>query len=72
MKLGFAKKVIIKSQRQYMYGSNFYGSDVNWHDSKVYYATYFNVELRMSLFWGSPVLIVIFNFASKSYGTNHA
>ena len=28
MKWGFAKKVIIKSQRQFMYGSNFYGSDV--------------------------------------------
>ena len=28
MKLRFAKKVIIKSQRQFMYGSNFYGSDV--------------------------------------------
>ena len=28
MKLGFAKKVIIKSKRQFMYGSNFYGSDV--------------------------------------------
>ena len=28
MKSGFAKKVIIKSQRQFMYGSNFYGSDV--------------------------------------------
>ena len=30
MKWGFAKKVIIKSQRQFMYGSNFYGSDVIW------------------------------------------
>ena len=29
MKWWFAKKVIIKSQRQFMYGSNFYGSDVN-------------------------------------------
>ena len=29
LKWGFAKKVIIKSQRQFMYGSNFYGSDVN-------------------------------------------
>ena len=28
MKWGFAKKVIIKSQRQFMYSSNFYGSDV--------------------------------------------
>ena len=28
MKWGFAKKVIIKSQRQFMYGSNIYGSDV--------------------------------------------
>ena len=28
MKWGFAQKVIIKSQRQFMYGSNFYGSDV--------------------------------------------
>ena len=28
MKWGFAKKVIIKSQRQFMYGSNFYESDV--------------------------------------------
>ena len=28
MKWGFAKKVIIKSQRQFMYGSNFYVSDV--------------------------------------------
>ena len=30
MKWGFAKKVIIKSQRQFMYGSNFYGSDVRY------------------------------------------
>ena len=32
MKWGYAKKVIIKSQRQFLYGSNFYGSDVimNW------------------------------------------
>ena len=29
MKYGFAKKVIMKSQRQYKYGSNCYGSDVN-------------------------------------------
>ena len=28
MKWGFAKKVAIKSQRQFMPGSNFYGSDV--------------------------------------------
>ena len=28
MKWGFAKKAIIKSQRQFMYGSNFYESDV--------------------------------------------
>ena len=28
MKWGFAKKIIIKSKRQFMYGSNFYGSDV--------------------------------------------
>ena len=28
MKWGFAKKVMIKSQRQFMYGSNFYESDV--------------------------------------------
>ena len=28
MKWGFAKKVIIKSQRQFSYGSNFYESDV--------------------------------------------
>ena len=28
MKWGFAEKVIIKSQRQFMYGSNFYESDV--------------------------------------------
>ena len=27
-KLVIAKKVIIKSQRQFMYGSNFYGSDI--------------------------------------------
>ena len=30
MKWGFAKKVIIKSQRQFMYGSNFYGSEFMW------------------------------------------
>ena len=30
MKRGFAKKVIIKSQRQFMYGSNFYESDVTF------------------------------------------
>ena len=29
IKWGFAKKVIIKSQRQFMYGSNFYESDVS-------------------------------------------
>ena len=29
MKWGFAKKAIIKSQRQFMDGSNFYESDVN-------------------------------------------
>ena len=29
MKWGFTKKVIIKSQKQFMYGSNFHGSDVN-------------------------------------------
>ena len=28
MKWGFAREVIIKSQRQFMYGSNFYESDV--------------------------------------------
>ena len=28
LKWGFAKKVIIKSERQFMYGSNFYESDV--------------------------------------------
>ena len=28
MKREFAKKVIIKSQRQFMYGLNFHGSDV--------------------------------------------
>jgi hypothetical protein len=28
MKWEFAKKVIIKSQRQFMYGSNFYESDI--------------------------------------------
>ena len=31
MKSGFAKKVIVKSQRQLMYGSNFYESDVILH-----------------------------------------
>ena len=30
MKWGFAKKVIIKSQRQLMYGSNFYELDVKF------------------------------------------
>ena len=30
MKWGFAKNVIIESQRQFMYGSNFYGSDVSF------------------------------------------
>ena len=29
MKWGFIKKVIIKSKREFMYGSNFYGSDVS-------------------------------------------
>ena len=29
MKWGFAKKVLLKSQRQFMYGSNFYESDVS-------------------------------------------
>ena len=28
MKWGFAKRVLLKSQRQFMYGSNFYESDV--------------------------------------------
>ena len=28
MEWGFTKKVIIKSQRPFMYGSNVYGSDV--------------------------------------------
>ena len=36
MKWGFAKKVLIKSQRQFMYGSNFYETDVSkitvWKD----------------------------------------
>ena len=36
MKLGFDKKVIIKSQRQFMYGSNFYGSDVSQRFSQLY------------------------------------
>ena len=38
MKWRFDKKVIIKSQRQFMYGSNFYGSDVTctiWNFSKM-------------------------------------
>ena len=30
MRSGFAKKVLSKSQRQFMYGSNFYESDFNY------------------------------------------
>ena len=30
MKWGFSKKVMIKSQKQFMYGSNFCGSDVTY------------------------------------------
>ena len=34
--LGIAKKVIIKSQRQFMYGSNFFGSDVSIRTEKLH------------------------------------
>ena len=39
MRCGFAKKVIKKSQRQFMYGSNFYGSDVMFFDLVFFFAS---------------------------------
>ena len=32
VKWGFARKVIVKPQRQFMYGSIFYGSDIMYND----------------------------------------
>ena len=47
MKWEFAKKVIIKSQRQFMYGSNFYVSDVRNPDFGTFWklsiALFFNI-----------------------------
>ena len=56
MKLGFAKKVIIKAQGQFMYGSNFYGSDVS-HKTFVQYWTIsdkYNQVLTNGHLWTAP------------------
>ena len=45
MKWGFAKKVIIKSQRQFIYGSNFYESGVTTKSS--------NLEKMFDVHFGS-------------------
>ena len=37
-----SKKVIIKSQRQFMYGSNFYGSDVMLEFKNTLISVFFN------------------------------
>ena len=53
MKLGFAKKVIIKPQGQFMYGSNFYVS----HKTFVQYWTIsdkYNQVLTNGHLWTAP------------------
>ena len=57
MKWGFAKKVVIKSQRQFMYGSNCHGSDVTYTHFKplTLFLKYENILFNFALCVARPL-----------------
>ena len=65
MKRGFDKKVILKSQRQFMYGSNFYESDFT--SKTAAFRCFFLIFFRFSHITGLfPKCSATFNFSLAS------
>ena len=65
MKRGFDKKVILKSQRQFMYGSNFYESDFT--SKSAAFRCFFLIFFRFSHITGLfPKCSATFNFSLAS------